>query len=148
MRAVGIKSRYSSVVERVIGNDEGEGSIPSGGTIYLPWVVAAFWSKVDVRTARGHGARWCWPWRASVDRHGYGQFRAVKGSNPFRAHRVAWEIWNAKDVPDGLLILHSCANPRCCNPNHLRPGTVAENSADMVLRGRSRRAAARLVERT
>lgn len=136
MKLYKIASRYSSVVERVIGNDEVEGSIPSGGTTYLPRVVAAFWSKVNVPQDR-LDKDYCWEWRASLDRHGYGQFKPVVGANPLRAHRVAWEIWNGRDVPGGLLILHSCDNPKCCNPNHLSPGTHKQNSEDMVKRGRA-----------
>ena len=135
MSAVYKISRYSSVVERVIGNDEVEGSIPSGGTIYLPRVVAAFWSKVDVRQDR-FDKDYCWNWRASRRRDGYGQFKPVAGAKPLGAHRVAWEIWNGRDVPDGMCILHSCDNPGCCNPKHLRPGTHKQNSDDKISRGR------------
>lgn len=39
--------------------------------------------------------------------------------------------------PDGASQLHSCDNPSCWNPGHLRWGTHAENMADMVARGRS-----------
>lgn len=42
-------------------------------------------------------------------------------------------------IPDGLLIRHSCDNPPCVNPAHLLPGTVADNSADMVERNRQAR---------
>lgn len=126
----------SSVVEHVIGNDEAEGSIPSGSTTYNPKVVALFWSKVEVKPDRLKRGL-CWNWRASVDRWGYGQFKPVFGASPLRAHRVAWEIWSGQDVPDGMHILHSCDNPRCCNPEHLRIGTHQDNMNDKVSRGRS-----------
>jgi hypothetical protein len=35
-----------------------------------------------------------------------------------------------------MLALHSCDNPSCCNPAHLRPGTQSENVRDMVNRKR------------
>lgn len=47
------------------------------------------------------------------------------------------EIWSGQDVPDGMHILHSCDNPRCCNPEHLRIGTHQDNMNDKVSRGRS-----------
>ena len=40
------------------------------------------------------------------------------------AHRIAWIIENKCEIPeDKPYILHSCNNPKCCNPNHLRAGT-------------------------
>ena len=32
--------------------------------------------------------------------------------------------------------MHICDTPNCINPNHLKHGTVAENVADMVAKGR------------
>ena len=40
------------------------------------------------------------------------------------------------EIPDGLLILHACDNPKCMNPDHLSAGTSAENSRDMTQKGR------------
>ena len=40
------------------------------------------------------------------------------------------------EISEGLCIMHVCDNPRCCNPNHLRLGTVAENNQDCIDKGR------------
>lgn len=95
-----------------------------------------FWSYVDRR-----GPDECWPWKGGYFRLEYGCFNVpVAGGGFFatRAHRVAWTLENGP-IPPGLDILHSCDNPPCCNPAHLRPGTPAENVADMVRRGRHAR---------
>lgn len=41
-----------------------------------------------------------------------------------------------KEIPEGLCILHSCDNPNCINPNHLRTGTPLENINDRQIRNR------------
>jgi hypothetical protein len=48
---------------------------------------------------------------------------------------------NLEEIEPGLFVLHSCDNPPCCNPRHLRVGTWADNTADMVERDRVSRLA-------
>lgn len=75
----------------------------------------------------------CWEWLASLDGRGYGQLRGE--ARTLKAHRVAYEK-AVGPIPDGLLIRHSCHNPKCCNPAHLSTGTDADNHKDMVEAGR------------
>jgi len=90
-----------------------------------------FWSKVDMR-----GPDECWEWQASVNRNGYGKFKLASYIN-VTASRLA-AVAAKQEEPDGLLVLHTCDNRRCCNPHHLYFGTVADNARDKVERGRCR----------
>ena len=80
----------------------------------------------------------CWPWTKRKDGGGYGVYRRVRAGQTYtwKAHRLAWEFANGKPVPEGLGVLHSCNNPPCCNPAHLRAGTHRENMNDRDTAGR------------
>lgn len=54
-----------------------------------------------------------------------------------KCHRLAYELW-VEPIEEGLLVLHHCDNTRCVNPNHLYQGYQDENTADMIMRGRSK----------
>lgn len=85
-----------------------------------------FWRKV------GHGApRDCWFWKGKVDRDGYG--RHFMGGKWHLAHRVAYRLTRGDTPP---VVIHSCDNPSCCNPRHLRGGTQQENMEDRQRKGR------------
>ncbi len=51
------------------------------------------------------------------------------------ASRVSWEIHNGP-IPDGLCVLHRCDIPRCVAIEHLFLGTMADNTHDMMAKGR------------
>jgi hypothetical protein len=90
-----------------------------------------FLEKVDIR-----GRNECWPWIATTNEHGYGGINAGgKNGRLLKAHRVAASL--AGMAVEGQQVIHFCDNPPCCNPRHLRVGTMKDNVADMYGRDRS-----------
>ena len=88
-------------------------------------------SKVDTVPSTG-----CWRWTGAKANGGYGAIRDDGRSSVRRAHVVAWEFVHGA-VPEGLELDHflypeSCIGPPCCNPDHVRPVTHAENMARSI----------------
>lgn len=81
----------------------------------------------------------CWPWTGALDTGGYGVFtEQIGGRNVMlRSHRFMFELVFGPLEP-GQLVLHSCDNPPCVNPMHIRAGTHKDNERDKILRGRRR----------
>lgn len=82
----------------------------------------------------------CWLVTGSCNRSGHVKISQGSTSNgtfrQFRAHAIAWEQANGHPVPAGLVVMHTCDQPRCCNPRHLRVGTQADNIHDSIDKGR------------
>ena len=52
-----------------------------------------------------------------------------------RAHRAIYFALHPK-ADQSLVVMHSCDNPSCVNPDHLKLGTVRDNMLDMCAKGR------------
>lgn len=76
----------------------------------------------------------CREWTAGTS-EGYGTF-TIDGRT-YRAHRVAYRYF-VGEIPEGLMILHSCDNRLCVNPDHLSAGTALDNTRDMIAKGRDK----------
>ncbi len=79
----------------------------------------------------------CKEWNGCRFLQGYGVVR-MNGKNN-KAHRVSLEIYLGRPIHDNMFVLHSCNNPPCCNPDHLREGTHQENMNDKLDSGRQPR---------
>jgi hypothetical protein len=110
--------------------------IRRGHATYRARGEARFWSRVD--TSGGVFA--CWPWTGPRQTGGrYGIAAKVDYGHVIYAHRRALELALGRELLPGMVAMHSCDNPPCCNPLHLSEGTKADNAADMVAKGRAPR---------
>ena len=89
---------------------------------------------VDRLLAKREVVQGCWIWVGSCTRDGYGVM-TVGRNNQRRVHRLSYEHFVGA-IPGGMLVCHSCDNPKCFNPNHLFLGSARENTQDMIQKGR------------
>lgn len=83
----------------------------------------------------------CLEWTGLLNEHGYGVIGVARKN--VLTHRLAWTLANGPIPPD-MRVLHHCDNPPCCqtNPTERFPdgclflGTMADNTADMMAKGR------------
>jgi len=87
----------------------------------------------------------CLEWQGAKTARGYGVISY--GGRNLATHRIA--LAGALNMPELLnpidrtvsvfvsqYVLHSCDNPSCCNPKHLRLGTATDNADDCKIRNR------------
>lgn len=67
------------------------------------------------------------------DSCGYNQIWLDKRYQSF--HRLVFFLYNPQESRSAE-IRHTCDNPACCNPIHLKSGTHKDNMRDMVQKGR------------
>lgn len=78
----------------------------------------------------------CWLWTGEKNRWGYGRISIERPDRQrFLVHRLMYERF-VGPIPEGKILMHTCDVRNCCNPEHLIPGTQAENLADARAKGR------------
>ncbi len=103
-----------------------------------PMTAERFWAKVLIGEPDE-----CWPYLGWCDEDGYGDV-GWHGRH-IRAHRLVSILLHGP-IPAGIIVLHICDNPPCCNPRHLRRGTHADNMRDKMEKGRFRGPPRKLTE--
>jgi hypothetical protein len=84
------------------------------------------------------GPNGCWHWTGSRNNSGYGTIRM--GKRVVTAHRVMYVMVNGELEDSTAVIMHTCDNPQCVNPAHLKAGTHLQNMQDAVAKGRFKKA--------
>lgn len=77
----------------------------------------------------------CLEWHIGNDKNGYGRISIKK--NRYKTTRVVCQLVYGEPTPNQQA-LHSCDNPPCINPDHLRWGTIQENHSEKVKRNRNK----------
>jgi hypothetical protein len=102
-----------------------------------PWMRARgpiedrFWTRVEKTDG-------CWLWVGGKSPSGYGLISVGKKSEGTRSvHRLSYEMHHGP-IPKGFVVMHSCDNRACVNPDHLSVGTHKDNTDDMIAKGRKR----------
>ena len=96
-----------------------------------PFRHETFWDRVEKHVNIDENG--CHLFTGCLNHDGYGRI-GKDGKNVY-VHREVFRKHNPEIEMTGV-IMHSCDTPNCVNPEHLKHGTVADNIADMVAKGR------------
>jgi hypothetical protein len=108
-------------------------SVGAGVMLLLPDWSPELDAKFRAKINASGGKDACHLWVGTVNKAGYGMISL--GGYTVLAHRLAHALATGDVTAE--VVMHTCDNPSCVNPAHLRSGTHMENMADMRAKGRA-----------
>ena len=70
----------------------------------------------------------CWEWTGAISGNGYGYLK--DHGSTFKVSRLSLRFFAPERFNHELLVLHTCNNKKCFNPDHLYSGTLRDNACD------------------
>lgn len=77
----------------------------------------------------------CIEFKGGKDSYGYGHM-SLNGKL-MTASRVSYRLFHG-NIPTNMVVMHTCDNPGCINPAHLKLGKQVDNIRDMINKKRQR----------
>jgi len=99
--------------------------------------VSPLLSKKFIHDVAGSSTEQCINWPYGTDSDGYGF--TTYGGKATRAHRLMCLLINGEPPTKTHEAAHYCGNRKCVNPRHIRWATRADNMADTIIHGTSKR---------
>lgn len=84
-------------------------------------------NKTEIDTTTG-----CWNYQGCKNNIGYGMFRLSKKLGMTTAHKAMFEEYYQTKIPKNNVVIHSCFNYLCINPDHLSIGTRKDVTRHMM----------------
>jgi hypothetical protein len=88
-----------------------------------------FWIQVNKKSKNE-----CWTFLVKLYQNGYGCFRMKKLD--VLTHRISFLLEHGYLPSNKNIVMYTCDNRSCVNPNHLMEGSNSDNILDMVTKGR------------
>jgi HNH endonuclease len=94
------------------------------------------YEKVDLNTQHPKG---CWIWKGGKRRSGKNPYGCLSVKDKTTsAHRYSYEVFKGT-IPLYKVVMHTCDETLCVNPDHLRLDTQLKNMEDMRKKARQAR---------
>jgi hypothetical protein len=78
-------------------------------------------------------------WECVSHRLNEGGYATVRyNGEQWYIHRLSYHLHKGK-VPEGMVVMHTCDNPKCINPDHLGLGSQLDNIVDRNVKGRNQK---------